>query len=633
LFEDERALLESWSGGTAVVESPDAIHRWFEAQVARTPQSEAVRFEGEAWTYRELDARANRLAQHLRARGVQRETLVGLCVERSLDLVAGILGILKAGGAYVPLDPAYPADRLRFTIEDSGVPLVVTHSAHEALLAGVPLVLLDRDADAIAAQPDTAPEGEVRREQAAYVIYTSGSTGHPKGVVVTHGNVTRLMAATESLYDFSPSDVWTLFHSYAFDFSVWELWGALLYGGRVVVVPYVTSRSPEQFHRLLVDEGVTVLNQTPSAFYQLLDHPAPPSLRYVIFGGEALDLGRLRGWLDRHGDEHPQLVNMYGITETTVHVTYRRIRKADVERGAGSVIGTPLPDLKAIVLDAAGDLAHIGVAGELYVGGAGVSRGYLNRDELTASRFLDTAHGRLYRTGDLVRWLPTGELEYLGRIDTQVKIRGFRIELGEIEHVLRAADAVSDTAVTMRDGRLVAYVVPRGAVTPAALREHCERQLPEYMVPAAYVTLESLPLTANGKLDRDALPDPDAEALPRTQYVAPRNEVEEQLCALWEQVLGVSPIGVRHKFFELGGHSLHATQLMARVRSRFAVHLPLSSLFEEPTVEHLAALIAAHRTKPAHESAGSAARSAPVRSKRRQVRLTDQGEVIDSGPE
>jgi len=514
LAPDEAGLLATWGGGGVRFPPGDGLHRGFEDAVRRFGERTAVRFEGQALTYRELDARSNRLARHLQQRGVGPDTLVGLCVERSIDLLVGILGILKAGSAYVPLDPSYPPDRLRFLVEDGRLGIVVTEAAHTAAIGatGAALVVLDRDRSGIEAHT-AGPLGTAAAPgQAAYVIYTSGSTGAPKGVIVTHDNVMRLMAATEALYAFDERDVWTLFHSYAFDFSVWEIWGALLYGGCLVVVPWATSRAPDQFLQLLETERVTVLNQTPSAFYQLMavDHGRPLALRYVIFGGEALDIPRLRTWFERRGDITPQLVNMYGITETTVHVTYRPIRADDTGRPS-SVIGRALGDLRAIVLDGSGALAPIGVAGELFVGGAGVARGYLRRDELTAARFIERDGDRLYRTGDLVRWLHTGELEYLGRIDTQVKVRGFRIELGEIEHVLRGAAGVLDAAVMPRPGpsgqqRLVAYVVPQagGAPTAAELRRTCEQHLPDYMVPAAYVQLGALPLSANGKLDRAA---------------------------------------------------------------------------------------------------------------------------------
>jgi amino acid adenylation domain-containing protein len=634
LPEGERALLESWGGLRGDFTRRETLHGWFETQAARFADRVAVRCEDEELTYAQLDARANQLAHHLRALGVGPETLVGLCLDRSAELVVSIVAILKAGGAYVPLDPSYPASRLDFIINDSNAALVVTRSPHAALLGDVPKVLLDADADLIGARPATPLADAGDPAQAAYVIYTSGSTGKPKGVVVTHANVTRLMASTESLYGFNEHDVWTLFHSYAFDFSVWELWGALLYGGRVVVVPYAVSRAPEQFAALLARERVTVLNQTPSAFYQLMaiDPEEQLSLRYVIFGGEALDIPRLKPWFEKHGDTVPRLVNMYGITETTVHVTHRPLSMADTARPS-SVIGRPLPDLAALVLDEGGEPVPLGVSGELYVGGAGVARGYLRRDELTAARFVTREGRHLYRTGDLVRWLAaadgvSGELEYLGRIDAQVKVRGFRIELGEIEHVLLAQAGVREAAVVARDGqRLIAYAVGDG-ITPHELRRACEAQLPDYMVPSAYVLLDALPLTANGKLDRPALsvlPDPGAEAVPHRPFVAPRNDVETQLCGLWEGVLGVAPVGIRQSFFELGGHSLHATQLMARVRERFAVDLPLRSLFDEPTVEKLAQVIDAQR------AAKTAVRTAPIKSRRRAVRLSEQGEVVE-GP-
>jgi len=643
---ERRQLLEEWRGGGRAFPVEETLDGWFGRVAAEAPGRAAASFGGEHLSYAELDARSNRLARHLRALGVGAETLVGLALERSLDLVVAILAILKAGGAYVPLDPAYPPRRLAFMVEDSGLALVVSHSAQQAALAetgtAARRVLLDREQAAIDTQPPEPPEPVAGPENAAYVIYTSGSTGQPKGVVVSHANVARLMRASEELFGFGADDVWTLFHSYAFDFSVWELWGALLYGGRLVVVPFAASRSPELFYQLLADERVTVLNQTPSAFYPLMAEDAARggaglALRQVVFGGEALDLPRLRPWLERHGEETPRLVNMYGITETTVHVTYRRVRLEDTGAGRGSVIGRPLPDLAVYVLDAAEQPAPAGVAGELHVGGAGLARGYLRRDGLTAERFVANpfAEGRLYKTGDLARWLGGGELEYLGRIDSQVKIRGFRIELGEIEQALRAAGGLREAAVLARPGpsgqpRLVAYGAPRDGATPRSLRQACEARLPDYMVPSAYVLLDALPLTANGKLDRDALPAPEAEALPERPYLAPRNALEEQLCAIWEQVLGVSPIGVQHNFFELGGHSLNATQVVSRVREQFAVALPLRSLFEEPTVENLAAMVAARRGA---EELKTPDKITPMKRGRRQVSLADTGDLALREPD
>jgi amino acid adenylation domain-containing protein/non-ribosomal peptide synthase protein (TIGR01720 family)/FkbM family methyltransferase len=454
------------------------LHELFAAQVQQRPDAIAVVCDQQQLTYHELHRRVQHLARALRALGVGPEVRVGLCVDRTLELVIGLLGILQAGGAYVPLDPAYPPERRTFMVQDAQVPVLVTQAGFAAGVAvpDVAVICLDTDWEAIAQAPAPPPGRAVLVDHPAYVIYTSGSTGQPKGVVVTHANVVRLFAATQAWYDCGAQDVWTLFHSAAFDFSVWELWGALLYGGRLVVVPYWVSRTPEAFYALLDRERVTVLNQTPSAFCQLMQAEEAASgtrdlaLRLVIFGGEALELHSLTPWWARHGEQVPQLVNMYGITETTVHVTYRPLSGADLRRTPSSLIGGAIPDLQVYVLDQHGQPVPIGIPGELYVGGAGLARGYLNRPELTAERFIphpfSTAPGaRLYRTGDLVRYLPHGDLEYLGRIDQQVKIRGFRIELGEVETVLARHPAVREAIVVAREDtpdnkRLVAYVVP-----------------------------------------------------------------------------------------------------------------------------------------------------------------------------
>jgi amino acid adenylation domain-containing protein/non-ribosomal peptide synthase protein (TIGR01720 family) len=608
--ESERRALLAWNDVTTTFPADSSLHALFERQVDRTPDAVAVTLAGARLTYRELDERANRLAQHLVARGVGREELIGLAVHRTLDLVVGILGILKAGGAYLPLDPEYPKDRLAFMIEDSQIAYLLT----EAELAGTlpahcaQVICLDASSATIAESSADRPRDRGAPGDLAYVIYTSGSTGKPKGALVTHANVVRLFAATDAWYGFNAADVWTMFHSYAFDFSVWEIWGALLYGGRLVVVPYWISREPAAFHQLLVDEGVTVLNQTPSAFRQLVHVDGTASnqasealrLRYVIFGGEALDLGDLRGWWERHGDTLPQLVNMYGITETTVHVTYRPVSRADLARPWSSVIGRPIPDLQVYVLDARRELAPIGVTGEMYVGGAGVARGYLRRPELTAERFLPDPWNpgkTLYKTGDLARVLADGDIEYLGRIDHQVKIRGFRIELGEIEAVLDLHPAVREAVVLARedvpgDKRLAAYLVCDGeAPTATDLRAFVKEKLPEYMVPSAFVFLAALPLTENGKVDRRALPAPELGRAAERIHVAPRGPVEEALAAIFAEVLRVPTVSAHDGFFELGGHSLLATQVIARARDAFGVELPLRALFEATTPAELAARV------------------------------------------
>jgi amino acid adenylation domain-containing protein/non-ribosomal peptide synthase protein (TIGR01720 family) len=615
LTEAERRAVVLAAGASAVVPARACVHRLFEAQVDRAPDAPAATCEGRTLTYRELDERANRLAHRLRALGVRADALVGLATSRSLDMLVGILGILKAGGAYLPLDPEYPRDRLAFMMEDAAASILLTESAFvDVVPAGAATVLrLDADWPSIASEPaDRLPGGSL--EDLAYVIYTSGSTGKPKGAMVTHANVARLFDATHDWYRFGPSDVWTMFHSYAFDFSVWEIWGALLYGGRVVIVPYWVSRAPDAYYQLLGAEGVTVLNQTPSAFRQLMraEEAASPAsvaalrLRYVIFGGEALDIGDLRPWWDRHGDTTPQLVNMYGITETTVHVTYRPVGRADLARPAASVIGTAIPDLSVHVLDAHREPVPFGVAGELYVGGAGVSRGYLNRPELTADRFLtdpfSAAEGaRLYRTGDLARRRSNGDIEYLGRIDHQVKIRGFRIELGEIEAALDQHPSVREAVVLARedvpgDKRLVAYLVAAsGSIPVAELRGFIKERLPDYMVPSAFVVLDVLPLTENGKVDRRALPAPGAASPSDRAVVPPRGPVEEALAGIFAEILKLDPsrVGAHDGFFELGGHSLLATSAVGRVRAAFSIELPLRALFEASTPAELAVIVQA----------------------------------------
>ncbi|GHF69363.1 non-ribosomal peptide synthetase [Streptomyces mashuensis] len=615
--EERRRILTEWSGadraaGLALPDDPGTITGLFEAQAARTPGAVAVVHEDTRLTYAELDARANRLAHHLAAHGAAPERFVALALSRSADLVVAVLAVLKTGAAYLPVDQDYPADRIATMLADTAPVAVLADAVTAPRLPADATVLRLDDASvaaAVAARPAGRPAVAVSPDHAAYVIYTSGSTGRPKGVVVPHRNVTRLLTATDHWFGFGPDDVWTLFHSYAFDFSVWEIWGALLRGGRLVVVPYDTSRSPADFLRLLAAERVTVLNQTPSAFYQLMQADAENpgqelALRYVVFGGEALEPGKLAHWYARHADDAPVLVNMYGITETTVHVTHRPLDRATALSNQGSVIGTGIPDLRVYVLDASLSPVPPGVVGEMYVGGAGLARGYLDRPGLTAERFVaDPFAGpgaRMYRTGDLARWSTTGELEFMGRADDQVKVRGFRIELGEIEAALSRHPAAGQVAVVVRedrpgDRRLVGYVVPSAAAGPdgvdvAALRASVTGVLPDYMVPSAFVVLDALPLTSNGKLDRRALPAPDLTAAAGGR--GPRTPQEETLCGLFAEILGVPGVGIDDNFFELGGHSLLATRVISRIRSVFGVDLPVRALFQAPTVAGLAGHLA-----------------------------------------
>ncbi|WP_236884913.1 amino acid adenylation domain-containing protein [Diaphorobacter nitroreducens] len=603
LGEAERRQLQAWGENVQRYPNAEPVHRLIERQARAHPEAVALLFGDEVLSYGELNTRANRLAHRLIQLGVGPEVKVGIAVERSLEMVVGLLAILKAGGAYVPLDPEYPADRLAYMVEDSGIGLLLTQGAvKDRLPAAEGLTVLELDGLDVADESTHNPEVAVHGENLAYVIYTSGSTGRPKGAQLCHRNVTRLLGSTDAWFRFGTNDVWTMFHSYAFDFSVWEIFGALCSGGQLVIVPYWVSRSPEDFLQLLRRHRVTVLNQTPSAFGQLMNVPGlydeRLALRAVIFGGEALDPQRLRPWVEHWGDQSPQLINMYGITETTVHVTYRQITEADLQ-GQRSPVGVAIPDLGLRVLDGSLNLAPIGVAGELYVAGDGLARGYLGRSGLSAERFVadpfDEAGGRLYRTGDLVRWNGEGQLEYLGRIDHQVKIRGFRIELGEVEAQLLSQPEVREAVVVAKEGpggaRLVGYVSAQAgqAIEAGELRERLGKQLPDYMVPSVLVVLESLPLNANGKVDRKALPEPGFES--EHEYEAPQGEVEEALAKIWAEVLGVERVGRHDNFFELGGHSLMAVQVVARIQSLMQVDLAIRDVFVAPTLSETASLL------------------------------------------
>ncbi|EOZ4893262.1 pyoverdine non-ribosomal peptide synthetase PvdD [Pseudomonas aeruginosa] len=608
---ERRQTLSEWNPAQRECAVQGTLQQRFEEQARQRPQAVALILDEQRLSYGELNARANRLAHCLIARGVGADVPVGLALERSLDMLVGLLAILKAGGAYLPLDPAAPEERLAHILDDSGVRLLLTQGhllEHLPRQAGVEVLAIDGLVLDGYAESDPLPT--LSADNLAYVIYTSGSTGKPKGTLLTHRNALRLFSATEAWFGFDERDVWTLFHSYAFDFSVWEIFGALLYGGRLVIVPQWVSRSPEDFYRLLCREGVTVLNQTPSAFKQLMAVACSadmatqqPALRYVIFGGEALDLQSLRPWFQRFGDRQPQLVNMYGITETTVHVTYRPVSEADLEGGLVSPIGGTIPDLSWYILDRDLNPVPRGAVGELYIGRAGLARGYLRRPGLSATRFVPNpfpggAGERLYRTGDLARFQADGNIEYIGRIDHQVKVRGFRIELGEIEAALAGLAGVRDAVVLAHDGvggtQLAGYVVADSAEDAErlreSLRESLKRQLPDYMVPAHLMLLERMPLTVNGKLDRQALPQPDA-SLSQQAYRAPGSELEQRIAAIWAEILGVERVGLDDNFFELGGHSLLLLMLKERIGDTCQATLSISQLMTHASVAEQAACI------------------------------------------
>ncbi|MFD5746082.1 amino acid adenylation domain-containing protein [Streptomyces sp. NPDC127033] len=600
----------------------------FERQAGVRGDATAVVHDGASLSYRQLAERSDEVARRIAGRGVLPGRFVAIALPRSLDLVVAVLGVLKAGAAYVPLNPAYPAERLRATLADAAPALLITGGGGASPHPEVPVLRLDEPSGA---DEERRPARRPRPGDAAYTIFTSGSTGRPKGVVVTHANVVRLLTSTEEAFRFSADDVWTLFHSTAFDFSVWELWGALLYGGRLVVVGEDTARSPDEFLDLLVAEGVTVLNQTPSAFTQLVEADARrPSagarlaLRYVVFGGEALEPWRLVDWYARHADTAPRLVNMYGITETTVHVTARRLGADAAAAGAGSLIGTPLPDLRVQVLDAALRPVPPGLPGEMYVSGPGVARGYHGLPGLTARRFVADPSGapgeRMYRTGDLARLRADGGLEYLGRADRQVKIRGFRIEPGEVEAALSGLPGVTAATVLVTedrpgDRRLVGYVVADGvapAADPRELRDAVAAVLPAHLVPSAVHVVDAFPLTLNGKLDERRLragrPDPAARA---AGAPGPVDGPAATVYRLFAEVLGGEEFTADDSFFALGGDSLLANRLARLISAATGAAVSVRDVFARPTVAGLAALISDSDDGPAG-STGSVGSTGPV---------------------
>ncbi len=633
---ERRRLLVDWNTTAAPYPAAQTVADLFEAQVARAPDAVALVSGGQTLSYADLNARANRLAHLLQDQGVGPETLVGVCLPRSTDLLVAILAILKAGGAYLPLNPSDPPDRLAFMLADADAALVVTHSALAGRLPsdGPPRLALDSLAAELMRYPATNPPRQTTPEGLIYVIYTSGSTGRPKGVAVAHRSVVRLVCGADYL-DFGPDHTWLHLAPITFDASSLEIWGALLHGGRLVLAP---DGLPDfsVLEDLLRRHSVDTLWLTSSLFNQFIE-TQPQALRGVkrlLVGGEALSVRHIRLALDRLPDT--ALINGYGPTETTTFACCYPIPRPLAEDLTSIPIGRPISNTTAYVLDAAGELAPIGVPGELVIGGPGVARGYLNRPDLTAECFVadpfvdegrrtkdqaaqdDGGRGtedqqpqagnshsslvvgpssRLYRTGDRVRWREDGTLEFLGRLDDQVKIRGFRIEPGEVETGLAGHPALQACVVlahpdALDELRLVAYYVPHADQTVSAdeLRAFLRRSLPEYMIPSAWVELAELPLNSNGKVDRQALPLPDADQLARSvAFVAPRTPEEEGIAAIWSAVLGVAQVGVHDNFFDLGGHSLRATQVVARIRQAFQTELPLRALFEAPTVAGLAA--------------------------------------------
>ncbi len=580
-------LVETFNAGAEHAEV-SCVHALFEAWAERTPHATAVIHNGEPVTYGELNERANRLAHHLRAAGVGPDARVAVCAGRTPEMLAAILAVLKAGGAYVPLDPAYPADRIRYMLEDSAPVAVLAQDP--ALFAGMDVPVLGLDAAAVEGQPATNPAPASAPEHLAYVIYTSGSTGMPKGVMVEHRNVCRQLAALRGTLHTGPADRLLQFASFTFDASVEEIFGALTSGAALVLRDDAWLEGAESFWARCAENGVSVID-LPTRFWQLLaSEPSvavPACVRVLFIGGEAVDRTVLAAWFGRAG-HLPRLLNGYGPTEATVNAT---IQELTAEPSTWRAIGRPVSGTRAYILDAHGEPVPMLATGELHIGGGQVARGYLGRPELTEERFVADpfSGGRMYRTGDLARWLPDGTIEYLGRNDFQVKIRGFRIELGEIE--ARLLEQVREAVVIARedvpgDRRIVAYYT--GDASPETLRACLAEQLPEYMVPAAYVRLDAMPLTTSGKLDRKALPAPEGDAFATRGYEAPAGGLEEALAAIWAEVLGVERIGRRDSFFGLGGHSLLAVRVVSRVRQALGVEVALGDLFARPVLADFA---------------------------------------------
>ncbi len=615
--DEKEQLVKEFNDTDCQYPAEKTLDQLFLEQAERTPENKAVTYpletcDSKTLTYRELAGHAGQLAQQLEQKGAGPETIVGIILEPSIEMVIAILGTLIAGGAYMPIDPTYPEDRKTYMLKDTDTPILITNEKtwqnRETTTQIINIPPLSGDPRAAcpwpSESPRRAPGGHKPATNTAYIIYTSGTTGRPKGVMVEHRDVVRLMINDKFQFDLRNDDVWTIFHSFCFDFSVWEMYGALLYGGNAVIVPKVISRDTAAFHQLLISEGVTILNQTPSAFYLLMQEELKQveralKMRYIILAAEALKPARLKEWKEAYPGT--RLINMYGITETTVFVTYKEIEAAEIESGSAS-IGTTIPTLSTYVMDRWQRLVPVGTPAEICVGGLGVARGYVNQPELTAAKFLETSpvSQRLYLSGDLARWLPDGELEYLGRIDQQVKIRGFRIELGEIENCLLTHPAVGSAVVmagtTGEDRYLCAYIVPAGEATAQEeltelLRNHAAVRLPGYMIPAYFVYLEIIPLTPNGKVNKRALPVP--EAISTVPYEAPRNRQQERLRRIWARVLEIEneKIGIKDNFFRMGGHSLKATMLAARIHKELFTRIPLQEIFRNPTIEGMALYI------------------------------------------
>jgi amino acid adenylation domain-containing protein len=627
--EEQQQLLMDWNRTLANYPADKTIQQIFENQLERTPHRSALVYENRELTYMELNRQANRIVHHMQYKyNIHPGDLIGVMMERSEWMIIGLLAILKTGGAYVPIDPNYPEKRIQFILRDSHCQLLITHEESENILRGdladlaidiltIPIpgaILAENHIDS---NMNRNPVVVNTSEDPSYVIYTSGTTGSPKGCMISHKNIVRLLKndRLRQLFDFNRYDIWIMAHSFCFDFSVWEMYGALLNGSRLIIPSRDAVRDIYFFHRLIKLHKITVLNQTPGAFYRLLavDKEAEEKnlshhMHYVIFGGDKLEPFYLKEWVEIYPLEKISLINMYGITETTVHVTFYRLTRDDIESsGSRSPIGKPLPETTLYIYNENLILEPVGISGEIYVGGSGVSRGYLNQPYLTKRRFIKNPYHEgevIYRTGDLGKRLPDGNIEYIGRKDHQVKIRGFRIELGEIEaqllkhneireaivlmHCKERADASPEVFQTSEDRYLCAYVVADKELSIPEMREYLSHTLPDYMIPSYLIQVDRIPLTSNGKLNRKALPKPEVR-MEKGEYTSPRSRMEEKLVEIWSEVLGTARniIGIDGNFFELGGHSLKATTLISKIHRVFNIKIPIAEIFTTPTIRGL----------------------------------------------
>ncbi|MDQ1355345.1 MAG: hypothetical protein QG657_5655 [Acidobacteriota bacterium] len=628
--EEKNQVLYDFNNTEAGFPADKTIQQLFEEQAEQTPDHIAILGHGlivttridtdikvgagsqtcpMALTYRQLNEQSNQLAVLLTEKGVLPDSIVGIMADRSVEMIIGIIGILKSGRAYMPIDPDYPEDRINYMLKDSGARFLIGMEEYQKKI----IVNCKREALRSHSQ-EQAPHHHSsfiihHSNQLAYIIYTSGTTGQPKGSLIEHRNVVRLLFNDKFQFDFTGRDVWTLFHSFCFDFSVWEMYGALLYGGKLVIMPKIVTRDTSEFLGLLVREAVTVLNQTPSAFYNLVNEVLNPHwqgaklyINYVIFGGEALNPSKLKDWREKY--PQTRLINMFGITETTVHVTYKEISGKDIELNI-SGIGKPIPTIRTYILDKYLNPVPLGVAGEICIGGDGVGRGYLNRVELTEGKFIENPFktgDRLYRSGDMGRFLENGEMEYSGRIDQQVKIRGFRIELAEIENRLLEYDGIKEAVIlveeTATDKYLCAYIVSLKEITLMELRTHLAGKLPDYMIPSYFVRLGQIPLTPNGKIDKKAFPRIHGNAELLAESAPPVTETEEKLVELWANTLGIRA-GINIDFFLSGGDSIKAVRLVNLINTKFSTNLKIADIYLNGTIRSLASLI--DRDKTAYE--------------------------------